>query len=260
MNRFGTYHWQGVTLGDPALDAARSELASPSDEDAALRAFVDLLRSGDTAAMGIALDHYHYALSMERHGFGSVLKDYGHEVLQRARQILHEAPSPASETGASMNGADYASALLVMINRAEEEDAESIARVLDAPPNYDAESAAFRSAGRILQLSSGADERLVTELARVVFDEGRDVDDRLEALQALAKGSTPRTLADFQRAMELDDLELQATAARALAKHDLAAHRSLIEEKVATWPEDAPYPASDVRDILAESDDSVENE
>ncbi|MGW1942816.1 hypothetical protein ACWCRC_00610 [Streptomyces sp. NPDC001940] len=260
MSRFGTYHWQGVTLGDPALEAARSELASPSDEDAALRAFVHLLRSGDTAAMGIALDHYHHAISAERYGFGSVLKGYGHEVMQRARQILREAPSPASESGAGMYGADYASALLVMINRAEEEDVELIARVLDAPPNYDSESAAFRSAGRILQLSSGANERLVTALARVVFDEGRDIDDRLEALQALAKSSAPRTLTDFKRAMELDDLELQETAARAIAKHDLAAHRSLIEEKVATWPADAPYPASDVRDALAESDDSVENE
>ncbi|MDO0931820.1 hypothetical protein QQY66_09045 [Streptomyces sp. DG2A-72] len=260
MSRFGTYHWQGVKLGDPALDAARSELASPSDEDAALRAFVDLLRSGVTAAVGIALDHYHYAISMERHGFGNVLRDFDQEVLQRARQILRDAPSAASETGASMKGRDSASALLIMINRAEVEDSESIARVLDAPPNYDAESAAFRSAGRILQLSAGVDERLVTALTRVVFDDGRDVDDRLEALQALSKSSSPQALADFRRALELNDLELQATAARALAKHDLVSHRSLIEAKAATWPEDAPYPASDVRDILAESDDSSEDE
>ncbi|MFL4902569.1 hypothetical protein ACJ6WF_05140 [Streptomyces sp. MMS24-I2-30] len=260
MSRFETYHWQGVTLDDPGLEAARSELASPSDQDAALRAFVDLLRSGETAAMGIALDHYHYAISMERHGFGNVLRGYGHEALQCARQILRGAPSAASQTGASMNGAEYASALLIMINRAEEEDVESIARVLDAPPNYDAESAAFKSAGRILELSTGANERLVTALARVIFDDRRDAGDRLDALEALAKGSSPQALVEIKTAMELNDLGIQTTAAYALAVHDLAAYRSLIEEKAAAWPEDAPYPASDVRDILVECDDSAEEQ
>ncbi|MGW7381189.1 hypothetical protein [Streptomyces sp. NPDC054794] len=253
MSRFDTYHWHGVTLADSTLDAARAELEDPSGEEAALRGFVTLLRSGNLAATGIALDHYHYAITRERHGFGSVLKEYREEVRRCARKILRQGPAPGSATGAAMAGADWASALLIMINQAEQEDAEIIAGALDAPPNFDAESAAFRAAGRILQQSTGTNERLVAVLSRAVFDEARDADERLEALQALSR--SPHAVTDLLRAAELDDLELQATAVRALARLDLAAHRRLVEEKAASWPEDAPYPASDVRDVLAELDD-----
>ncbi|PUB32176.1 hypothetical protein C8K30_101697 [Promicromonospora sp. AC04] len=252
MARFSTYHWQGVVLPDPAHDAARSELESPSSDHAAVQAFVTLLRSGDTAATGIALDHYHYAISMERYGLGSDLRTYGHEALECARRILGKPAVPTPEAEPDLAGASCSSALLIMINRAEQEDSDLIAGALESPANFDAESAAFRSAGRILQHSIEPNRRLVTALSAVVFDELRHTDDRLEALQALAKSETPQALAELERATDLDDLQLQATAARALCVHDFAGHRDRIEEKVASWPADAPHPASDVRDILGE--------
>lgn len=139
-----------------------------------------------------------------------------------------------------------------MINKAEQRDSDLIARALELPANFDAESAAFRSAGRILRHSTEPEHRLVTALSRAVFDDSRHTDDRLEALHALSRAGSPHALTEIRRAMNLDDLELQATATRALCVHDLANHRDLIEEKVASWPDDAPYPAADVRDILAE--------
>src|SRR5882757_452476 len=55
-------------LGDIELEGAREELSNPTGETGQRDAFLTLLRSGVDAAVGIALDHYHYADALCRFG------------------------------------------------------------------------------------------------------------------------------------------------------------------------------------------------
>lgn len=258
MKDFDTYHWQGVRLKDTHLEAARLELASPTSGEAVMRSFANLLRSGNTAAIGIALDHYHYAVSGQRHGIVNHLAEHAVEVEEAARHLLRQPPTPSEITGSEIDGADHASALLIMMNKATPEDSELILHAIDQAPGFDVASAAFAAAGRILEYADAPNQVLIDTLTRVVFDESRDPDERLEALQALARGSAPQVLSEVARVAELEDLSLQVTAIHALGFHDMARYRSLVEERSASWPEDTPYPAFDVQRLLRENESQGE--
>ena len=52
-------------------------------------------------------------------------------------------------------------------------------------------------------------------------------------------------------ALGSSELTLQIAAALVLAEHDLAHSRASVERVVAGWPDDAPYTADEVRDLLA---------
>lgn len=251
MSRFKTYHWRGVKLDDPTLEDARLELESGTDVGRVESAFVQLIQSGNMTAIGMALDHYHYAVARERHGFGSALKKYATQVLECARSALLQSNVSNSEVGDDLVGAKYASALLIMINRAKPEDSPLLVSALNnVSQNSPAESAAFQAAGRALRYSSSPDQKLINAIANVVFDDSRDIAVRLEALQGLSKGSASEVLQVLARVAQLDDLELQVAAIYALALSDFASYRGLIERKAAAWSENLPYPASDVKEIL----------
>lgn len=254
MEKFDTYHWQGRHLEDPELEEARIALVSPQSGDAARRAFARLLGSDSVPATGIALDHYHYALSGERHGMASFFASYAGDVLERARTILRRPPVPAVDEGSAIDRSARASALLVLLNEAAPQDSDLIARSIEEAPGPDALSAALGAAGTILDSAREPSPRLVAVVERLVFDESVDFDERLEALQALAQGSSPEVMAALVRASALDELELQVTAVQALGFHDMATYRGLVEERSASWPEGAPYPAADVRRLLREDD------
>ncbi|MFE9822854.1 hypothetical protein ACFYSH_11940 [Streptomyces sp. NPDC005791] len=254
MEKFDTYHWQGCRLDDPELEAARLELVSPRSGDAAQRAFTRLLHSGSTPAMGMALDHYHYALSGERHGIAGLFAAHAAEVLACARTILRRAQAGGATEACAANGADGASALLVLVNEATGEDSDLIARNITDPPGPDSFSAALGAAGTILDTVTEPGRRLIAAVEGIVFDESADLDDRLEALQALARGRSPAVMSALVRASALEALELQVTAVQALAFHDMDTHRGLVETRAARWPEGAPYPAADVRRLLRSHD------
>lgn len=254
MEKFDTYHWQGRRLEDPELEEARLELVSPQSGDVARHAFMRLLRSDSIPAVGIALDHYHYALSGERHGMSSLLASHASDVLQCVRKILQRPLPSATDDAAATDSAARASALLVLVNEATPEDSDLIARNIEEAPGPDALSAALGAAGTILDSVREPVPRLVAAVERLVFDDSLDFDERLEALQALAQGSSPDVLAVMVRASALEDLELQVTAVQALGFHDMGAYRGLVEERAASWPEGAPYPAADVRRLLREDD------
>ncbi|MER7202318.1 hypothetical protein CG723_01305 [Streptomyces sp. CB01635] len=254
MEKFDTYHWQGRHLEDPELEEARIELVSPQSGDAARHAFTRLLCSDSIQAMGIALDHYHYALSGERHGMASLFAPYASDVLECARKILRRPPVSATYEASAIDKAACASALLVLVNEATPEDSDLIARSIEEAPGPDALSAALGAAGTILDSVREPSPRLVAVMERLIFDESVDFDERLEALQALAQGSSPVVMAVLVRASALEDLELQVTAVQGLGFHDMGTYRGLVEERSASWPEGAPYPAADVRRLLREDD------
>ncbi|MFJ6381026.1 hypothetical protein ACIQI7_13640 [Kitasatospora sp. NPDC092039] len=248
---FDSYHWWGCRLDNSELDDARAGLASGTGGKAGDHdAFRTLLRSGDTVAVGIALDHYHHADSTGRYGAENPFADDAAEVLDRARKILESPPSPASTTGAEHDGADHASALLAMLNLARPEDSGLIASALRQATTANSTEAAALVAGTVLEESATLDQELVDALSDILFEDSNSPAERLHALMAFANVRSAEAARVAARAIELSDFRLQAHAALILARRHLPAYRTLVERVVASWPKDAPFPAPTVLDLL----------
>jgi len=243
-------------LGDIELEGAREELSNPTGETGQRDAFLTLLRSGVDAAVGIALDHYHYADALCRFGGESPFAPYGQETLERARHLLRQPPSPADASPATGAGANHASAMTAMLNLAESQDSELIAHALERTENSHVRTAASMAAKTALRRSESLSlsPRLINSLADVVLDGTLPTADRTEALRAFAYAESPAVVDVLVRAVEQRDLGVQVNAAYVLAEQDVSAHRALLERVVSGWPQDAPYPAGEVRDLLDEVD------
>jgi hypothetical protein len=247
---FNTYHWHGVPLGDPGLEHARAELAAPASREALISAFLTLLRSARTSAVGTALDHYAYAEAFSRHGFGNPFEPHADELLEKARDLLRQPPLPADQSGVDEDGANHASALCAMLNLAEEEDADLVAAALAGATGPNVCGAGMTTAGRVLRRSTVAAPALVAVLREIAEDVGRPSRERAEALDALGRSTSEQAMDVLLIAVDSDDLVIQVNAAWNLAHADLDRYRPLLERVVATWPADAPYPGSDVLDLL----------
>ncbi|MEU1372439.1 hypothetical protein ABZ442_02090 [Streptomyces triculaminicus] len=250
---FNTYHWWGCELGDADLESARDELASGSGD---VDAFLTLLRSENTAAVGTALDHYHHAEAMRRHGLSNPFAEQEAEVLARAREILSRPPEPRAETGAEEEWADHASALLALQNLAVPEDSDLIASALQLAGTANAKDAAVSAAHAVLRRSPTPPWGLLDTLTAIVFDDSAPLDDRLGALKAFGDAEFKEAVDVLTRALGIAEFDLQAEAALALAGRHPVPHRDLVEMTVAAWPAVAPWPADAVRDALR--DDSQE--
>jgi hypothetical protein len=129
---FHSVRWTGATLDDPLLRSTHERLMFSSSDEECIRAFLTLLRSDDTVAVGIALDHY-----KERDGLDWALLDWTAaeeclpEVLDRARAVLRQPPSAAELSPEYGEGANHRSALAVMTyDRTGPDDADLIADFL----------------------------------------------------------------------------------------------------------------------------------
>lgn len=251
---FNTYYWHGSKLADPSLETAREELNSSQDATSRKNAFLVLLRSDHPAAVGTAFDHYDYAESSSRHGSENIFSGYAPEVLHRAREILQQPPLPAEVSGAEEDGANHASALGAMLNLAQPEDSELITKALtEQPRNPGVFEAATSVARTSLERSAVPDQLLLDALSRIVFDDASPATDRTTALRALGGARSPQATELIVRASGIDKLKIQTHAAGILAHQDINQHRALLERLVTSWPDDAPYPAADVIDMLNEA-------
>jgi hypothetical protein len=252
---FDTYHWQCVPLRDAELENARAELASLGDNQ--VHAFLRLLRSGSTAAVGSALDHYDYAEMSSRHGAGNPFHPHAGEVLEKARDLLRQPPLPADGSSVDEDGANHASALGAMLNLAEERDAELVAAALLGATGPCVRKAAIMTATTVIERSAAPGPALVDALRAVVDDDGLPGRERAEALDALGGSNSAATTDVLLRAGDSEDLDVQVGAAWNLAHLDLRQYRPLLERIVATWPADVPYPGSEVLDLLDGDGDGV---
>lgn len=243
---FDSYYWHRARTGTPELESARERLAASHDR----AAFDLLLRSDDPVAIGIALDQYDYADASTRHGPPNPFDGNRDEVFARARELLRGPPSSAS-LGAEP-GANHASALGVLTNVAEPRDAALIVGSLEPTCTLNLRFAAARAAGAAFEKSSSPDERLIDALARILLDPIAELDVRRAALSALGQARSATATEALLRATRVSDVGLQASAALHLLDRDSRAHRARVEELVLTWPEDPPYPARDVLELLAE--------
>jgi hypothetical protein len=246
---FDSYYWHDAHL-DPEHESARAVVRGASVE-AAVGAFRILLASSRVSAQGIALDQYHHAEANSRFGTDNPFREVRRQVLQTARAVLAAPPVHEGDDGASIGGANHASALGALLNLADAADAERLAAILEQRPNHVVLGLALQCAGTVLEKDASL-VALAAAVRQVVQDSAVPARERGNALHLVEL--TEPELAE-QLALELvrgSDLRLQADAAWLLAERDLGRHRDLLVEIEARWPESAPYPAFEVRQLLEE--------
>lgn len=254
---FRSYFWQDAEFDEPELAGALAELVEPASAVSALEAFRVLMNSDDVAAAGIALDQYQSAEAGSRWGIENPFASEASTVLRRARDLLEQDPVRQGEFGARVRGANHASALVAMTNLAEAADAVGIAKVIDQATDTVVRSVAFNAAERAADEARQVDEPwgldvLVGALSRGLDNLRWPSWDRADALRVLAVAAPPLAVEKAHALLHAPALDLQTRAAWVLAELNFDASRNLLAEVAESWPDDAPYPAFEVRQVLDE--------
>ncbi|TDD18026.1 hypothetical protein [Nonomuraea diastatica] len=256
---YGSYYWTHPRFSGQRLTAACEALQADIAESwtGPLDPFLTLLRSGDQAAVGIALDVYQRSGALSRFGGEPLYGEHQAEVLEAARELLRQPPSSADMSPHSGAGANHASALNAMMNIAEEQDCDLIADALEKSTNSAvAEAAASAARAAFYHTEGPVHSRLLALVVGYVDDIDRPLHLRVQMLSAIGYSDAPEATEHLLRALDRPELEIQIQAALGLAWGDrLEAHRELLERVVASWPDDAPYMATEVGRILAGEDD-----
>lgn len=245
---FNSYYWHDADLGEPALEQARAALAR-DDPAELVRPFLLLLGSARIAARGIALDHFHHAEATSRFGSANPFRPHRATVLEAARALLADPPVSQGFEGAEIDGANQASALGAMVNLAEPADAARVAMVIGTAPNRAVREVALLCAETILQ-SAPAQPALSEAIRDLARDTEASDRDRGDALQLLVLAEPEEAVALALELLRHPSLRLQADAAWLLAEQDRDRYAPLLAGVVAGWPDDAPYPAFEVRQLL----------
>lgn len=244
---FTALYWDEHAPGRPETMALFRELGSRIAGTAALNT---LLASDEVRARAMALEYYHASAALGRFGESNALDPLAVLVASTARTMLEEPAVDRGEDGALLPGANHASALLALVTLVEPSDAALLSR---APVWADPElrTLALLLATQVFDDSVVPEAALIRLLAGGAEDPSWSPDERGEALTTLVRGDTARAVALARRALLSPQLPLQISGALVLAEHDLAASRPRLERVVATWSDDAPYTADEVRDLLA---------
>ncbi|NUP38568.1 MAG: hypothetical protein HOY76_16500 [Streptomyces sp.] len=246
-------HWEGAEPPSAELRDAHRELRSPTGEAAHRSALRTLLHSESPVAVGIALDHFHLAEGITRFGLDDA--EHAPDVLTVARAVLRQPPSPAELSPETGFGASHASALNILKELGEPEDAATIVAALrsDTAPDVVRECA-VAAASWCLERWEAPDEQVVDSLEELIFDSTADMELRTDAVNALFGLDDPRITAVLVRAARSVDLSIQVEGAIGLTySHLIDQHRELLRELVASWPEEeAGDRARIVRDTVDE--------
>lgn len=255
---FRTYHWQTSDLAGTEMEPALRVLSSPTSSREEKREALGVLASSENVvAQGIAFDYYFYHQTLLR--FGSTehpFQDLADLLLTRAREQLRRAP--VDSVGASGNvirGANHASALALLARLGNEEDLRLIEPVLASSSDVDVLVTGLGAVQHCAAQTQHEQPALAQVLIRIVRGPAHTMFVRGEAVRALS--TCPGD--DVERALieicEHEPFPMSAWAALALGDINLERYFALIQRAVESWPSDAPYPASDVREMLAGSDD-----
>lgn len=108
------------------------------------------------------------------------------------------------------------------------------------------------AAATALERSVTPHDALIRALTDIIFDESREIGQRVDALKAFDNVKAPRVVDVLVWALQSGEFALQAEAALTLVTHHMVTHRAQVEGVAALWPADAPWPAAAVRDALKE--------
>jgi hypothetical protein len=135
------------------------------------------------------------------------------------------------------------------MNLAEPEDAERVAAAISTASNHIVRELAMQCAGTILE-SSTSQPALYEAIRHVIEDPHASGKDRGDALQLLALADPEGAVALAVDLIGHPSLRVQANAAWLLVEHDPDRYAKLVADVVSRWPENAPYPAFEVRQLL----------
>ncbi|NEC06474.1 hypothetical protein [Streptomyces sp. SID7909] len=251
------YDWEQIDLGDMRLEEERAELVSPRSEIDAVRAFRSLLHNTQANASYVALSYYHYCASMSRHGGENILIEFTQEVLECARRVLSAPSSKYPPGNPREDGDNHAAALYAIARIAQLDDSPLICKSLGESHSEGVVTGAARAASTILrnnsanQANESALGALTEALASVIFDDSLVTSARWVAINAIARSDNAGVESYLTQALELESIELQAVAALALADRDIEKYRTLIERVMTSWPDDPPFPADRLPDVMA---------
>ncbi|MFI7135866.1 hypothetical protein ACIBQ1_60190 [Nonomuraea sp. NPDC050153] len=239
LEGFHSLHWAGAEPADPELRGAHWELRFPIDDETCLQAFLTLLRSDDTVAVGIALDHYQHWQGLRR-----VLRDetsagrHLPEVLARAREELRRPPSPAELSPGHGQAANHVSALNV-IGRAHAtpSDADLVVDVLERAATDRVRDDAVWMAYGVLDEAEVKDRRLVDALSDLLFVPApRFTSVKEQAIRVLSEALGPEADDVLLRLVRGDDAPAQAHAVYYLVRSGgLDRYRDLLVEVAESW-------------------------
>ncbi|TRV80674.1 hypothetical protein FKN01_05170 [Streptomyces sp. 130] len=250
------YDWEQIDLGDTRIAEERAELISPQSEIEAVRAFRSLLHSTEADASYIALSYYHYCASMSRHGGENILVEYAGEVLECARRVLSTPSSKYTPESPREDGDNHAAALYAIATIAQLEDSRLVCKALNESHSEGVVTGAAQAASTILENNpdNQTEEHtlgaLTEALAGVMVDDSLVISARWAAINAIARSHRADAESYLTQALELENIELQAVAALALADRDVEKYRTLIERRMASWPDDPPFPADRLPDVM----------
>ena len=249
LREFESWYWN-CEFDDAELQAAFDATGAATTPDEFQQAFLVLLRSEDTVARGIALDFFDRAAAISQFGEANPFEPYRKEVLAVAREMLRRPPRPGDDV--AFDGADHASALLALKNDAGPEDAEAVLAVLRRRPCGELLYNALDTACIVLARSEVPDPRLTPLIGGMAFDRSLDMDARHAALGTLRHANGEEATALLVRATGEDDYRFQQEAASALSIGErFYAHRALLEQLDASWPDDErSFEAEEVREAL----------
>ncbi|MEV0353479.1 hypothetical protein AB0H88_47660 [Nonomuraea sp. NPDC050680] len=256
---YGSYYWTHPRFSDERLMSACAALQADVAETwrGSISPFLTLLRSGDQAALGIALDVYQRSGALSRFGGDPLYGEHQAEALQAARELLRQPPSPADMSPYTGAGANHASALNAMMNIAEEQDCDLIADALEQTTNPAVVEAAASAADAASFHTDGPPHpRLLALVAAYIDDADHPLDLRVRMLSALGRSQASEATEHLLRALDRPEVEIQIQAAIGLANGDrLESHREILERVAASWPRNTLYMAEEVRRTLAGEDD-----
>lgn len=251
---FDTYYWAAAELADPDLAQAKAELSDPTSARTATRAFQRLIAVDSTAANGVAFDHYAYAEASGRFGADNPFSRYAEQVRARARDVLAAPAVARGAEGAAIDGANHASAAAALMNLAEPADQRLLADAFESASGSDVRMALLDAAETALEAGGSVDDQLIAVLARAVADKGLPLGDRDAALRVLNVAAPERAVTLADGLLDHAPLALQTRAAWVLAERALKSNQDRLAELVERWPDDAPYPAFEVRQAVAPED------
>jgi hypothetical protein len=268
---FSSYHWDVHELAeeDQRAIAALGTTSPPSpgagfgphDPDGLLAAYRTLLHSPDVRARGVALDQYTYAAAQHRWGAENPLTRFDEAVLAQARAMLAVTPEPTVPLAAQPRvtaGWNSALGVLAFLTDGSVVDLPRIVEVLDSAFAGDLlDIHALRALGvRLVDADEPTCARVGAWLAARFTDETLPVEVRVTALSPFRDDRYAARLGQRGAIADLlhhPEIRLSIEAAWVLADRD-SAHDQAVRRAVAGWPDDAPYPADEVRDLLAAAD------
>ncbi len=272
MYGFSSFYWNVSELAEAdrraveALNTASQSRPSAGyathDLAGLLAAYRTLLDSADVRARGVALDQYAYAEAQGRWGADNPMTRFAGEVRAQARAMLATTPEPGvplAEQPRVIAGWNSALGVLKHLADGDTSDIPRIVEVLSAMflDNLLDVDAFMALEVRLVDADAPTCARVGAWLAATMGDERLPHEVRISAVKAFDDDRYSARLGPrdaLAGLLDNSEIRLSVIAANTLLHID-ESYEPEIRRAVAGWPDDASYPANEVREILADADE-----